>query len=75
MADYCFIVKVQTAKLKTQFGVPLKKLVPGKVVRVPMVLERMLQHLEQQALQTQGLYRKTPSPSNKVALKDALDRG
>ena len=48
MADYCFNIKVQTAKLKTQFGVPLKKLVPGKVVRVPMVLERMLQHLEQQ---------------------------
>jgi hypothetical protein len=67
-------LKIQTLKLKTQFGVPLKKLVPGKVVRVPVVLERLLQHVETNGIHMQGIYRKTPSPSNKAALKASLDR-
>ena len=43
---FSFTRKALTIKQKTQFGVSLKKLVPGRVVRVPVVLERLVQHVE-----------------------------
>ena len=43
---FSFTRKAQTIKQKTQFGVSLKKLVQGQVVHVPVVLERLGQHME-----------------------------